>query len=617
MLDQDQTIGELVRKMEQEDRQGNTHISKYVNFGLRETIEKIEAYINSKHTTGETDSQGRDKPFFNIVIAARNIWYRATDIDRKDIKFKAGSPGDTTLAFCATILLQEYMKKSKFGVFLNDWGRTLATYGSAVSKHVEKGGELISEVVPWNRLICDPIDFDNNVKIEKLWLTPAQLRARKEYDQEYVESLIETKEARETMDGQKKDNKNDYIEVYEVHGELSLAQITGQESDEDTYVQQMHVISFIAKKDGIDPNSPEFNDYTLYKGKEAKSPYQITHLIKEDGRTLSIGAVENLFEAQWMMNHNVKAIKDQLDLASKLIFQTSDGNFVGQNALNSIENGEIVIHETGQPLTELNNSSHDIGALQSFGQQWEVQANKIDGISEAMAGQSAKSGTAWRQTQAELQESHSLFELMTENKGLGIDNMLRVFIIPHLKKKMDTADEISGILDEYQIKKIDSMFVPAEATRRINKEITNDILNKTPEDLEKGNLFTPEMQGERIAGEQEAIQNTLNTFENQRFIKPSDVDDKTWKEVLKDFEWDLDIEITGENKDTQAVMTTLTTIFQTIAGMGGQPMSPDMKLVLNKILSETGAVSPLEMNQASNEPMPMQAPMPQEMPQIQ
>ncbi len=52
------------------------------------------------------------------------------------------------------------------------------------------------------------------------------------------------------------------------------------EDDEETYVQQMHVVSFVGgnKKD-------KDEDYCLYKGKE-KNPYMMTHLIKEDGRTM-------------------------------------------------------------------------------------------------------------------------------------------------------------------------------------------------------------------------------------------------------------------------------------------------------------------------------------------
>ena len=136
------TISELVRELEQNDESGTTNYSRYVSGSMREDIDLTEAYINSKHKSGETDYMGREKPFFNIVTAARNVWYRATDLDRKDIKVRAEKESDVVVAFLATLKLQEWMKKSDFGQFLNDWGLTLATHGSAVAKFIEKGGEL-------------------------------------------------------------------------------------------------------------------------------------------------------------------------------------------------------------------------------------------------------------------------------------------------------------------------------------------------------------------------------------------------------------------------------------------------------------------------------------------
>jgi hypothetical protein len=108
---------EIVRKMEQDDISGNTTISKYVNFSLRETIEKIDAYLNSKHISGDTDSQGREKPFFNIVTGIVNIWYRATDIDRKNIRIRATKSTDVVKSFLATVHLQEWMRKTNFWCF--------------------------------------------------------------------------------------------------------------------------------------------------------------------------------------------------------------------------------------------------------------------------------------------------------------------------------------------------------------------------------------------------------------------------------------------------------------------------------------------------------------------
>src|SRR3990167_8898426 len=132
-----QSIHELIREAEENYKTGKTRLGDYVEWSMRDTVEKIIAYSNSKPTTGETDSLGRKKPFFNIVTAAVNIWYRATDIDRKDIVVLPNSSSTVVAAFLANVILQQWMKKARFGVFLNEWGRTLAQYGGAIVKFVE------------------------------------------------------------------------------------------------------------------------------------------------------------------------------------------------------------------------------------------------------------------------------------------------------------------------------------------------------------------------------------------------------------------------------------------------------------------------------------------------
>jgi hypothetical protein len=485
------------------------------------------------------------------------------------------------------------MQKENFGVFLNEWGRTLSRYGSAVTKFIETEGKLHAMVIPWNRLIVDAVDMENDVVIEVLELTPAQLLKRKGYDADIVDKLLDTAVARETLDKQKKDMKPNFIKLYEVHGEMPLSYLTGKEEDENEYVQQMHVISFVASKD-----IGKYDDFCLYKGKEEKNPYMLTHLIKEDGRTMSIGAVESLFEAQWMLNHTKKQIKDQLDLSSKLIFQTSDGNFVGQNALNSIETGDIMIHAPNQPLTQIANNSHDITSLQNDGSELKALGNEITGVSESMMGNAAPSGTAWRQVEALLNESHSLFELMTENKGLALEEMLRTFIIPYIKKQMDTADEITATLESYHLDRIDKMYVPYEATKRLGRKVIRQII-----DTQTFPLLTQEMQDQ----EEQEVKAELDAQGNQRFFKPDELTDMTWKELFKDLEWELEVDITGEQAQNQADMATLATVFQTVVSKQGQPMSPEEKLLFNKILMKTGTVSPIELADSNRQtPQPQQ-----------
>lgn len=589
------SIGAIIRKAELDYITGTTSLGKYVEFSQYENIEKIDAYLNSKHTSGEVDSMGREKPFFNIVTGATNIWFRATDIDRKNIRIKATNSKEYIGAFLATIHLQEWMKKDNFGQFLNGWGRSLARYGSSVLKFVEKGGKLHAQVVSWNRLISDTVDFDNNPKIEKLYLTPAQLKMNKAYDQKQVEALITALSTRKNLDKQKKDNKNDYIEVYEIHGNLSLSLLTDKEGDEEIYQQQMHVVSFVAKEDAQDDD--DYDEFCLLKGKEARDPYMITHLIKEEGRSQSIGAVEHLFEAQWMSNHTVKQIKDQLDLASKLIFQTADGSFVGMNALTNIENGDILIHSPEAPLTTIANTSHDIASLQNFGQQWQVLAKEITSTPDAISGNTMPSGTAYRLTAILNQESHSLFELMTENKGLHIEEMFRKFVIPFLKKQMDTTDEIVATLEAHDITQLDSLYIKAEVVKRLNKHVKDAMFKQNGLGGELAKPF--DMQAES-----QKIQQELNATGSTRFIKPSDIDSMTWKQIFSDLEWTLEVEVTNEQSDKEAVMATLTTVMQTIGSNPTVLNDPNMRLLFNKILEATGSLSPLELKQ---QPAPSQS----------
>jgi len=571
-------IAELVRKQEQDYIDSPTTISKYVDFNMFETINTIEAYLNSKHISGSTDTMEREKPFFNIVTAVANIWFRATDIDRKNIKVKATKSKDIIASFLATVKLQEFMRKSRFGVFLNTWGQTLSRYGSAVTKFVEKDGDLTPAVIPWNRLIVDPVDFDSAPVIEVLEYTPAQLRMHDGYDKIMVEDLIDSQSVRKNLDGTNKDTRDGFIRIYEVHGLLPLSYITNKESDETTYVQQMHVVSFVAKSKG---RKTEYEDYCLYKGKEAKNPYMISHLIKEDGRTLAIGAVESLFDAQWMTNHSVKSMKDQLDLASKLIFQTSDASFVGQNALSNIETGDILVHNTNEPLTQVNNNSHDLTSLQNYNQMWKNLAQEISNTPDSLMGKNAPSGTAWRQVEAIQQEANSLFELMTENKGLAIEDMMREYIIPFVKKQLDTKEEIVATLEVNGIQKIDEMYIRNEAIRRTNKQVIETILNG-------GIAEQPDIQLE-----QQKIQNELSDMGNQRFYSPGEIN---WKEYFKDVEWDLEVDITGEQAQNQNDLATLNTVFTTIAANPQILQTKDGKMIFNKILEKSGTVSPAEIS---------------------
>ena len=262
----------------------------------------------------------------------------------------------------------------------------------------------------------------------------------------------------------------------------------------------------------------------------------------------STNAQKHLFDAQWMVNHSVKSIKDQLDLASQLIFQTSDGNYAGKNVLTSIMTGDILIHQQNQPLTQVQNNSHDITSLQNFAGQWQALAKEITSTPDVLSGTALPSGTAYRQAAILQQESHSLFEIMTENKGLAIEEMMRRFVIPFNKKKMDTSDEIAAILDAQGISEFDSMFIPIEAAKRSNDIIKQSSLEAAAKIATGANIsdIQPTQQPDPELLKQQ-VKSELDGQGAQRFLKPSDVKDLTWKKLLADLEWEVEVEVTNRN----------------------------------------------------------------------
>jgi len=573
------SIYNLVKKAEKNLLFGSPiKIGKYATHSHIEKISTIDAYLNSQHISGLKDSLNREKPFFNIVLMAAYTWFKATDIDRKHIKFKPGNSAQRIKAMLATILLRNWMIKNNFGKWLNKWGYKLACYGSCVSKFVEKGKKLFPDIISWDRMICDTVDFDGNIKVEKLYFTPAQLR-KQPYDQEQVEAVIKSfeqgRESRKNLEGEDIDIKSEFIGVYEAHGELPLFYLTNKEKDISVYVQQMHVI-FVEggkKKDKV--------EITLYSGREGKDPYYLSHLIESEGRTLSVGGVESLFDSQWMVNHSSKQVKDQLDLASKILTQTSDPQFLGRNITTEVETGQVLIHKEGQPLTQVNTQSHDIPQIIEFLTQWKQLAREISGANEAITGATMPSGTPYRLGAMLSSESHDLFNIMLENKGLHLEEILRIYVLPHFKKTLKNSDEVIALLEGEELEAFDNLTLPA----RLESELRSRL-----------------MQG-RIPNREElmtAIDEQNSSLGSLRALKPSAQKDMTWADYFKDFDVEaMDIEITGENKDKQAIYQALNDIFQTLMTADPERLQdPNVKRVFNRLLDEIGPgiISPLQLS---------------------
>jgi len=247
-----------------------------------------------------------------------------------------------------------------------------------------------------------------------------------------------------------------------------------------------------------------------------------------------------------------------------------------------------------KPLTRVANDKPDISALQNFGNMWQSLGRELTSTPDAMRGNTLPSGTPYALGQMLATQSNSLFELMTENKGLSAEDMMRFFIIDQMKKQLKNKDQIAAILDDAGITEIDSIYVPHAAIKRYNARAKEAVLNGQPTQP-----FDP-------AAEQGSMRQEIAGQGNKRFFTPDELGEMTWAEVFLDFEWDsIKVEVTNENTDKQAVLTSLSSAFQTIASLAGRPMTPDERMVFSKIMSQTGTVSPMQLSQTAAQPAPM------------
>jgi hypothetical protein len=239
-------------------------------------------------------------------------------------------------------------------------------------------------------------------------------------------------------------------------------------------------------------------------------------------------------------------------------------------------------------------------------QQWQIQAKEIVSTPDAIAGNAQPSGTPFRAIAVENQEAHSLFEVMKRSKKRDLEEIMRRFVIPYVKKQMDTSKEIAALLQTQDITTIDQMYVPNEAIRRDNEQVKKTILSNI--DKEIGDPTGIAQNLDRNQVEQDIRKNELAPLGNQRFIKPADIPDTTWKDVLEDFEWDVDVDIEDKETDDQLVAQNLTDFFKILIDPNAQAFlnTPKGKLLFNKILDKTNAISPLELAQLPDAPAPMQ-----------
>ena len=580
-------------------------VNNYINivdgysFNQYQTIKKIHLYYNSRFVSGELDSNGRKKIFFNVVKSPCKVASRFLNFDTKDIRLISNTKDSEMATFLLEKELKNWMKQNKVAITLNKLAELSPVYGSVVIKKTKNGADLID----LRRLILDPtVDTITNSRFVEIEhnLIPSQLRAKEKDGWENVEEAINKFYVSKAPESYIQDgNLNQVvstpsIKVYERYGEVPEGWLEGREArDTDKMVRALFIVAgvdnFQTGEDG--KNIVQEDGVILFKSKWfGDYPFRDFHFDKTEGRWLGIGCVEDLFQIQERVNELTNEKRESMRISTMHIFQTQDRTIV-KNVLRDLSNGAVLMSGPNGGLVPLANEERNLTAFAGEEQRYATQAKELTFSYDAVRGDSLPTSTPATNAVIQDRNTKSVYGIKREN----LANMLRFFftdlVIPQAIKEL-TPEHImhfSGTPEE--LSKLDGALVKNIASRiAIDKILNGEV------------VYDVEIIKQEIAKQ-------LNEGGADRFITIKDA-------FYKNADWTFDINIDNEQEDSQLLTNNLFSVFSALASNPTILQDPVIKTLFYEYAEKVG-VSPMKLEIASiqkQEQMAQQATQPQGQP---
>ena len=525
-------------------------ITEGYSFDMPNVINKIELYRASKFKTGDKDSQGNKKYFFNIVNPQCGNATKNLDVDRSEIVVKPERKHDRTKAMLYNDRLKLWMKDNNIGILLNKIGEKLPPYGSVVLKKVGKTIKL----VPMSKIMIEPAlsNQDNNHDINSVFIieehnmsaSDIQKMKKKGWDTDVVNEFVAQ---------MRKDNKNTEV-IYEMHTET---QMDNEEDWENT-------VSFISESGKL-----------FFIESEDKPKYKKLDLFTIEGRALGLGIIELLFDLQMRRNEMGNQKADSMRVTSKTIFQTQDGNIDG-NMLTDLLNGDIIIAD--RPITQIDTTERNLGAYAQEEGNIIKDTRDLTYAQEIITGESLPSRTPFRLGVLQLQQASKIFEFIKENISMFLEEVFIEWIIPDFEEDID-KDLIFEIHDAKTLRNV----VEGDVNRRLNEAIKKIVLST-------GSFPTQT----EIDVTREAL---MADADKPQFVE-------TLKGYFKDFNKTLYIDMSGEQHNSAQEVETMTNMIQLMAQNPNIMQDPQLKDFLMAIAAKTGVDPSLLSSQQGNAVQP-------------
>jgi len=433
---------------------GNINVQPIL-FNQRETLRKINFYINNKYTERDDDAI-----FWNISNPRITHFAKLISPDTKDFYPYGLGQHNFLQAWALRKNVRKWFNDEAFYKTLNDVSEGLSTYGSTVWKKYKEGGKMC---VKESR--TDNLYFDQAIEnIEDTDIV--ELHDLTEHDLWEKDGAWEN-----VLEVFKKNQKESRFEIWEFVGYW-------QEKKDEKPIYK-HVIGHGYGDEEI----------ILYEEvlKEDECPYMDFHLGRYRGRWLRMGVVERLFDLQERANQLVNQNAAVTEISSLLLLKSNSVDATG-NVLEQAVNGQIIGDESLQQIAIQNTG------LGQFIQEMNMinsQADKVCLTPEIVKGEASPTNTTFRGIAVVNAGAVTAFKNYRQDLFEKIANFLLEDIFPTLIVKWNRDKMIEMAEDDEDVEAYDKAVL--------------EYLKK--EALLNGELITPEVEQDMMDTIQQRMSN--------------------------------------------------------------------------------------------------------------
>lgn len=601
-------LSALVRDIRDSYITTNIQIVEGLEWNQNDLLKTLHYYLLSRFESGQTDENGNERYFHNIINARNAHASKNIDLDTKDIILTADSESGWFFSFILRNEIRSWMDKHGFGKLLNELSENLPKFGKVIwERTIDEDGETNLNEVDLRDTIFDPsaktiYPKDSGFFLKRTILAPWEVMEKVEHGGWNKESAIALINASPVKQDKFISNTNSIssttysltdtipnCDVYDCWGyfptkDLKAAgvkmDLTGDRDDENqsadkalTY-QYAHVVigGIESGVENTEPLFAELAEHEDFPFKECNWHRRIA------GRCLPISNSELLIDLQARMNELINRFFSALRMGSLHLFQTRGMN-APSNLLQDAQDGDVF--EVKSEITPIPTELRAFNQYQTELQNIENQADRIANTMEVVTGESMPTNTPFRLGAQLGASAAKIFDKVREDCGIFITDVFTNWVLPEIIKDLSEEHilELVGSVDE--LKSFDEMYRKYLLAQSVKDYV---------------------LQIGRLPSEQE-LATVESTLANE--LKNSDRKVKVEKQyftIEKIKSMRLSFDVTDERKNFNAQAETMSNLLQIIASNPMIMQDEMAKKIIGSIIEAKG-ISPIQFSSLLSKPV--------------